>query len=97
MKLIEKISNISLEFFNSEQFINPLPNEVRVYQDNDSHLIDVSFKNGTLTTVLWDGENKYNPTEKEVDYMIDYLQHLLIEEVEKTKKYYNENQYNYKW
>jgi len=95
MELIKIIDSIAPEYRNSDQFINPLPNEVELQEDNERHLIDISFKDEVLKTNIWDGEEQYHPTQDEVNYIYNYLQTSLTREIEKTKKYYQEHNYNY--
>ena len=95
MELIKIIDSIAPEYRNSDQFINPLPNEVELQEDNEMHLIDISFKSEVLKTNIWDGEEQYHPTQEEVNYIYNYLQTSLAKEIEKTKEYYQEHNYNY--
>ena len=95
MNLIKIVEGLEAEYFNSDQFVNPLPNEVQVQQDNKKHLIDITFKDEVLKTNIWNGEEQYYPTEKEVNYIYNYLQTLLVYEIDRTKKYYQENEYNF--
>ena len=43
MNLIKIVEGLEAEYFNSDQFVNPLPNEVQVQQDNKNYLIDLSL------------------------------------------------------
>jgi len=95
MNLIKIVEGLEAEYFNSDQFVNPLPNEVQIQQDNKKHLIDLSFKDEVLITNIWNGEEKYNPTQKEVNFIYNYLQTSLKNEIERTKKYYQENECNF--
>ena len=95
MNIIKIVEGLEAEYFNSDQFVNPLPNEVQIQQDNENHLIDISFKDEVLKTNIWDGEEQYNPTQKEVNFIYNYLQTSLKNEIERTKKYYQENEYNF--
>ena len=95
MNIIKIVEDLEAEYFNSDQFVNPLPNEVQIQQDNENHLIDISFKDEVLKTNIWDGEEQYNPTQKEVNFIYNYLQTSLKNEIERTKKYYQENEYNF--
>ena len=81
MNLIKIVEGLEAEYFNSDQFVNPLPNEVQIQQDNENHLIDISFKDEVLKTNIWDGEEQYNPTQKEVNFIYNYLQTSLKNEI----------------
>lgn len=95
MNLIKIVEGLEAEYFNSDQFVNPLPNEVQIQQDNKKHLIDLSFKDEVLITNIWNGEEQYHPTQKEVNFIYNYLQTSLKNEIERTKKYYQENECNF--
>jgi hypothetical protein len=95
MDLIKIIKTIEPEYKNTDQFINPLPNEVELQLDNEDYLIEVSLKEGVLKTNFWQGEEKYNASDDDINYIYNYLEQLLAEKIEETKVYYNEYNYNY--
>ena len=53
------------------------------------------YKDEVLKTNIWDGEEQYHPTQKEVNFIYNYLQTLLVYEIDRTKKYYQENEYRF--
>ena len=95
MDLIKIIKTIEPEYNNTDQCINPLPNEVELQLDNEDYLIEVSLKEGVLKTNFWQGEEKYNASDDDINYIYNYLEQLLAEKIEETKVYYNAHNYNY--
>ena len=95
MNLIKVIKTIEPEYNNTDQCINPLPNEVELQLDNEDYLIEVSLKEGVLKTNFWQGEENYNASDDDINYIYNYLEQLLLNKIEETKVYYNANNYNY--
>jgi hypothetical protein len=95
MDLIKIVKTIEPEYKNTDQFINPLPNEVELQLDNEDYLIEVSLKEGVLKTNFWQGEENYNASDDDINYIYNYLEQLLAEKIEETKVYYNAHNYNY--
>ena len=95
MDLIKILKTIEPEYKNIDQCINPLPNEVELTLDNEDYLIEVSLKEGVLETNFWQGEEKYNASDDDINYIYNYLEQLLTDKIEETKVYYNEHNYNY--
>jgi len=95
MDLIKIVKTIEPEYKNTDQFINALPNEVELQLDNEDYLIEVSLKEGVLETNFWQGEEKYNASDDDINYIYNYLEQLLTDKIEETKVYYNEHNYNY--
>jgi len=90
MNLIKVIKTIEPEYKNTNQFINPLPNEVELQLDNEDYLIEVSLKDSVLETNFWQGEEEYNASDDEINFIYNYLEQLLLNKIEETKEYYNE-------
>ena len=95
MDLIKILKTIEQEYKNTNQCINPLPNEVELQLDNEDYLIEVSLKEGVLKTNFWQGKKKYNASDDDINYIYNYLEQLLTDKIEETKEYYNEHNYNY--
>ena len=95
MDLIKIVKTIEQEYKNRDQCINHLPNEVELQLDNEDYLIEVSLKEGVLETNFWQGEEKYNASDDDINYIYNYLEQLLTDKIEETKVYYNEHNYNY--
>ena len=88
--LIETIEP-SYETTGSYQY--PLPNEVTLSLDSDSYVIDLNLKEGVLKAEIWNAEDEIELTDKDVDFIYNYLNGLLEEEIDLTKRYYEEEKY----
>jgi hypothetical protein len=95
MDLIKILKTIEPEYKNTDQCINALPNEVELTLDNEDYLIEVNLKDDVLKTNFWQGEEKYNASDDDINYIYNYLEQLLTDKIEETKVYYNEHNYNY--
>ena len=95
MDLIKILKTIEPEYKNTDQCINPLPNEVELTLDNEDYLIEVNLKDDVLKTNFWQGVEQYKASDDDIDYIYNYLEQLLLSEIEETKVYYNEHNYNY--
>lgn len=95
MDLINIIKTIEPEYKNTDQCINPLPNEVELLLDNEDYLIELNLKNDVLETNFWQGVEQYKASDDEIDFIYNYLEQLLLNKIEETKVYYNANNYNY--
>ena len=95
MDLIKIVKTIEPEYKNTDQCINPLPNEVELMLDNEDYLIEVNLKEDVLKTNFWQGEEKYNASSDEIDFIYNHLEQLLLSKIEETQEYYNEHNYNY--
>ena len=95
MDLIKILKTIEPEYKNTDQCINALPNEVELTLDNEDYLIEVNLKDDVLKTNFWQGVEQYKASDDDIDYIYNYLEQLLLSEIEQTKEYYNENNYNY--
>lgn len=95
MDLIKILKTIEPEYKNTDQCINPLPNEVELTLDNEDYLIEVNLKDDVLKTNFWQGVEQYKASDDDIDYIYNYLEQLLLNKIEETKVYYNEHNYNY--
>ena len=95
MDLIKIVKTIEPEYKNTDQCINPLPNEVELMLDNEDYLIEVNLKEDILKTNFWQGAEIYKASSDEIDFIYNYLEQLLLSKIEETKVYYNQNNYNY--
>ena len=92
-KFIYLMKTIEPEFERNDSSIYPLPVKVSIYLSNDSYLIDLSLDNGCLIITIFEGETEIKPTMPQVDLIWTYLEDLLTEEIELTKRYYEEQKY----
>ena len=95
MDLIKIVKTIEPEYKNTDQCINPLPNEVELMLDNEDYLIEVNLKEDVLKTNFWQGAEIYKASSDQIDFIYNYLEQLLLSKIEETKVYYNQNNYNY--
>ena len=94
-KLKNIIKIIQPEFESEDSWYNEqLPNEVSLYLDTDEHLIDLHLKDDVLHTNIWIGEDEeYKVTDEDANFIYNHLNKLLDDEIELTKRYYNEEKY----
>jgi hypothetical protein len=76
-----------------QRYRYPLPNEITLYLDSELHLIDLNLKEGVLNAEVWIGEDEVNLTDKDVEFIYNYLDGLLAEQIDLTKRYYEEERY----
>lgn len=93
-KLKNIIKTIQPEFESEDSWYNEqLPNEVSLYLDTDEHLIDLHLKDDVLHTNIWIEDEEYEVTDEDADFIYKHLNKLLDDEIELTKRYYNEEKY----
>lgn len=94
IKLKNIIKIIQPEFESEDSWYNEqLPNEVSLYLDTDEHLIDLHLKDDVLHTNIWIKEDEYQLTEEDADFIYKHLNKLLDDEIELTKRYYQEEKF----
>ena len=93
-KLKNIIKIIQPEFESEDSWYNEqLPNEVSLYLDTDEHLIDLHLKDDVLHTNIWIEDEEYEVTDEDANFIYKHLNKLLDDEIELTKRYYNEEKY----
>jgi len=93
-KLKNIIKIIQPEFESEDSWYNEqLPNEVSLYLDTDEHLIDLHLKDDVLHTNIWIEEEEYELTEEDAEFIYKHLNNLLDNEIELTKRYYQEEKF----
>ena len=93
-KLKNIIKTIQPEFESEDSWYNEqLPNEVSLYLDTDKHLIDLHLKDDVLNTNIWIEDEEYEVTDEDANFIYKHLNKLLDNEIELTKRYYNEEKY----
>ena len=93
-KLKNIIKIIQPEFESEDSWYNEqLPNEVSLYLDTDEHLIDLHLKDDVLHTNIWIEDEEYEVTDEDANFIYKHLNKLLDNEIELTKRYYNEEKY----
>lgn len=94
IKLKNIIKIIEPEFESEDSWYNEqLPNEVSLYLDTDEHLIDLHLKDDVLHTNIWIKEDEYEVTDEDAEFIYKHLNNLLDNEIELTKRYYNEEKF----
>tara|TARA_R110000803_G_scaffold44816_2_gene94699 strand:+ start:517 stop:840 length:324 start_codon:yes stop_codon:yes gene_type:complete len=90
------IETIEPEFHSESSFTSlPLPSEVTLYLENDTHFIDICFGvEGVLEVGIWIGDEQYDADDDLLNYIYDYCEFLLTEEVDTTKEHYENEIYN---
>ena len=93
-KLKNIIKIIQPEFESEDSWYNEqLPNEVSLFLDTDDYLIDLHLKDDVLQTNIWIEDEEYNLTDEDANFIYEHLNKLLDNEIELTKRYYNEEKY----
>ena len=93
-KLKNIIKIIQPEFESEDSWYNEqLPNEVSLYLDTDEHLIDLHLKDDVLHTNIWIKEDEYEVTDEDAEFIYKHLNNLLDNEIELTKRYYQEEKF----
>lgn len=87
------IHSIQPSYETTGSYRYPLPNEITLYSDSSSYLIDLNLKESVLNAEIWQGEELIELNEKDIDFIYTYLNGLLEEEIELTKRYYEEERY----
>ena len=87
------IESIKPAYDTDQRYRYPLPNEITLYLDSELHLIDLTLKEGVLNAEVWIGEDEVNLTDKDVEFIYNYLDGLLAEQIDLTKRYYEEERY----
>jgi len=94
IKLKNIIKIIQPEFDSEDSWYNEqLPNEVSLYLDTDEHLIDLHLKDDVLNTNIWIEDEEYEVTDEDAEFIYKHLNNLLDNEIELTKRYYEEEKY----
>jgi len=94
IKLKNIIKIIQPEFESENSWYNEqLPNEVSLYLDTDEYLIDLHLKDDVLHTNIWIEEDEYQLTGEDADFIYKHLNKLLDDEIELTKRYYQEEKF----
>jgi len=71
----------------------PIPNEITLNLDSKEYNIELNLKGSVLNAEIWQGEEWIELNEEDIDFIYTYLNELLEEEIELTKRYYEEERY----
>tara|TARA_R110001599_G_scaffold37726_4_gene116550 strand:+ start:349 stop:663 length:315 start_codon:yes stop_codon:yes gene_type:complete len=87
------IERIQPSYDTTSSFQYPLPNEITLFFDNYTYVVDLNLKEGVLRAQVWDGEDEIELTDRDIDFIYSYLDELLAEEIDLTKRYYEEERF----
>jgi len=94
LELKEIIQAINPVFESDSSFNFPLPNEVSLYLYNKDWSVDLKLKQGVLNTEIYKGEDLIDINKESINFIFDYLDGLLENEIDLTKEYYSNERYN---
>jgi len=88
-QLKNRILSIRPEYSSNSNSMYPLPDEIRLYYQEDDYLIDLSLDiNDVLKTEVMKDEEDCELSDADVTFICGYLSGLLHYEIELTKNYY---------
>ena len=88
-ELKNKILSIRPEYSSNGNSMNPLPDEVSLYYQEDDYLIYLNLDiHDVLNTDVMKDEEDYELSNADVTFICGYLSGLLHYEIELTKDYY---------
>jgi len=87
------IQSIEPSYETTSSYRYPLPNEITLYSDSSAYIVDLNLKENVLKAEVWQGGECIELNEQDIDFIYTYLNDLLEEEIELTKRYYEEERY----
>ena len=88
-ELKNRILSIRPEYSSNSNSMHPLPDEIRLYYQEDDYLIDLSLDiHDVLKTEVMKDEDDYELSNADITFICGYLSGLLHYEIELTKNYY---------
>ena len=88
-ELKNRILSIRPEYSSNSNSMHPLPDEIRLYYQEDDYLIDLSLDiHDVLKTEVIKDEEDYELSNADITFICGYLSGLLHYEIELTKNYY---------
>jgi hypothetical protein len=89
-QLKDKILSIRPEYSTEGFSSNPLPNEVSIYYEGEDFTIDLFLDiNEVLRIDILEGEDAYDLSDEDINFLCGYLSGLLEYEIQITKNYYD--------
>jgi hypothetical protein len=70
-----------------------MPNEITLFLDDKETYIEINLKENVLYADVSYKEIEVELNESDLDFLYSYLEELLIEEIELTKRYYDQEKY----
>jgi len=86
------IQSIQPSYETTGSYRYPLPNEITLYSKSNVYL-HLNLKESVLNAEIWQGKELIELNEEDIDFIYTYLNGLLEEEIELTKRYYEEERY----
>jgi len=86
------IQSIQPSYETTGSYRYPLPNEITLYSKSNVYL-HLNLKESVLNAEIWQGKELIELNEEDIDFIYTYLNELLEEEIELTKRYYEEERY----
>ena len=87
------IQRIQPSYETTSSYQYPIPNEITLNLDSKEYNIELNLKESVLNAEIWQGEEWVELNEEDIDFIYTYLNALLEEEIELTKRYYEEERY----
>ena len=93
-KIKKIITSITPSYETSGSFHYPMPNEITLFLDNGVSYVEINLKDNVLTAEISNNDTDIELTKEDLDFIFKYLECLLEEEIDLTKRYYEEEKYN---
>ena len=88
------ITSITPSYESSGSFQYPMPNEITLFLDDEVSYVEINLKDNVLTAEISNNDTDIELTQEDLDFIFKYLEGLLEEEIDLTKRYYEEEKYN---
>jgi hypothetical protein len=93
-KIKNIITSIKPTYESSGSYKYPMPNEISLFLDNGINYVDINLKDNILQADISVKETEIELKDNDLDFLYNYLEVLLAEEIELTQRYYEEERYN---
>tara|TARA_R110000822_G_scaffold276033_1_gene398133 strand:+ start:232 stop:546 length:315 start_codon:yes stop_codon:yes gene_type:complete len=87
------ILSITPVYETTGSFQRPMPNEITLFLDDGKWYIEISLKESLLQCEIWNNEKQIFLSKEDIIFVYNYTEGLLSEEIELTKRYYDEQSY----
>jgi hypothetical protein len=92
-KIKKIITSITPTYESSGSYQYPMPSEITLTLDNGISYVDINLKDNVLQADVSHNTLEIKLTSEDLDFIYKYLGDLLTEEIELTKRYYDEQSY----
>tara|TARA_R110001606_G_scaffold60922_1_gene143165 strand:+ start:906 stop:1220 length:315 start_codon:yes stop_codon:yes gene_type:complete len=93
-KIKKIITSITPSYKTSGSFQYPMPSEITLFLDNEVSYVEINLKDNVLTAEISNNDTDIELTQEDLDFIFKYLEFLFEEEIDLTKRYYEEEKYN---